>query len=94
MKRRWILILLVVVAALIGYQFVPSDPTEADLAAIRRVVAKRTSEAVLDVQSLPSGAVEVTTGWVKGPLNGDGETFKLRKFLGVWWVYSRSHWAA
>jgi hypothetical protein len=94
MKRRSILYVLMLAVALVGYQFAPSDPSEADLAAIRRVVGKRTLEAVLRIQPLPSGAVEVTTGWVKGPLYGDGESFRLRKFFGLWWVYSKSHWAA
>ena len=93
MKRRSILYVLVVVATLVGYQFVPADPTGADLAMIRRMVGKRTSEPILDIQFLPSGAVEVTTGWVKGPLYGGGKIFRLREFFGLWWVYSKSDWA-
>ena len=94
MKRRYVIVASIVLALLVGYQFVPSDPSNADLAAIRRVVGRRTSNAILRIESLPSGAVEVQTGWVKGPLNGDGDHFRLRKIFGAWWIYSKSHWAA
>jgi hypothetical protein len=93
MRLRLTLMLLAIMAALIGYQFIPSEPTEADLTAIRQAVSKRTPQAILGIESLPSGSVVVTTGWVKGPLNGDGEFFRLRKLFGKWWVYSKSHWA-
>ncbi len=94
MKRRSIAIVLVVTVILVGYQFIPADPTQADLIAVGRLVGKRTSDAILHIQSLPSGAVEVTTGWAKGRLEGAGETLRLRKFFGLWWVISKSHWAA
>ena len=94
MKRRWLGIVFIFAVLVTGYQFVPSEPTDRDLAAVRRVVAKHTSQAILRIESAPSGAVQVTTGWSRGPLNGGGETFKLRKFFGIWWVYSKSEWAA
>jgi hypothetical protein len=91
MKSRHIVFVCAALGLLLWYQLIPADPTQSDLAAIRRVVGKHTSETVLHIQPLPSGAVEVTTGWVKGPLSGDGEKYKLRKIFGLWWVYSKSH---
>ena len=93
MKRRLIGLVSIAFALLVGYQFIPADPTEADLAAIRGLVGSRTSEEIWRIESLPSGSVKVRTGWIKGLLDGGGHEFKLRKVFGLWLVYSRSDFA-
>jgi hypothetical protein len=93
MKRRKIGLVLLAAALLVLYQFIPADPTEADLGTIRRLVGKRTSEEVWKIEPLLSGSVKVTTGWIKGPLSGGGHEFKMRKFFGLWVVYSSSEFA-
>jgi hypothetical protein len=93
MKPRLVILAAVALVMLVAYQFVPAAPTDADLNAIKRVINRRTSEPVLRINSLPNGAVDVWTGWVKGPLYGDGEIFRLRKTFGVWWIYRRGHWS-
>jgi hypothetical protein len=88
--RRRLLILLFIGLALIftASQFWPSDPTQADQAAIRRVIGRRTAQPIDDVQILASGAVRV---WTSSRETAEGDVFGLRKFFGQWWVYSREH---
>ncbi len=93
MKRRLIGLVSIGIALLVVCQFVPADATEADLAAIRRVVGKHTAEEIWCIESLPSGSVKVTTGWIKGPLEGGGHEFRLRKCFGLWLVYATSEFA-
>lgn len=72
----------------------PNQPSDRDLMIAKQVVQARTSETVIRVDPKPDGTVEVTTGWVKDPLSGDGHLFRLRKILGKWIVVSQSRWAA
>jgi len=76
----------------VASQFSPTDPTEADLKAIRRVVGRRTMLAVGSIDPQASGAVKVwARGWREA---SETECFVLRKVGGFWWVCSKQHWTS
>jgi hypothetical protein len=72
---------------------ISGDFTPEDLAAIKATVGRENDEPVMSIVQREEG-VDVMTGCVCGPLDGNGHTFRLRKVNGVWAVVERSEWAA
>jgi hypothetical protein len=93
-RRLVIVVVTLVFLFIVSYQFYPVRPTEKDLTTIREIIKRHTSESILSIEEQPNGVVVVQTGWIKGPLNGDGHYYRLRKILWSWWIYKSEHWAA
>jgi len=92
-RQRSILILgLSILLFLVACQFVPFTPNEADVNEAKQVVLRHTSEGVLGIEIQDNGSIVVKTGWIKGSLNGDGNSYWLRRDFGVWWIYKKAHW--
>ncbi len=67
-----------------------------DVAAITQLL--KTKHAfkgkILGMEVLESGDVEVMTGVIRGPLDGAGATFRLRKMKNKWKVVERGSWVS
>jgi hypothetical protein len=69
--------------------------SQSDVAAICKVV-KATPELngrpILSIEVISQDKVEVTTGVVRGPLDGGGRTAILEKHNGIWQVVETGWW--
>ncbi|MBI3862318.1 MAG: hypothetical protein HY290_10530 [Planctomycetia bacterium] len=66
------------------YRVVGGHLSAADVAEIESLVSKLTEERILLITVRKSGSVTVTTGVVRGPLDGGGSEFDFEKENGRW----------
>ncbi len=57
-------------------------------------IRRHWSDRVLSIHADTNGTVEVTTGVIRGPLNGSGNTYELKRGPKGWEVTSRGFWVS
>lgn len=68
--------------------------TEEDIEALEPMVRELTTEPVLRIKRSRLGDVEVTTGHVRGPLDGGGSSFIFEKRDGKWELTAEGGWVS
>jgi hypothetical protein len=67
-----------------------------DLTEIITAVKKVESDSILMIsaEDQPDGQIEVTTGVVRGPLDGGGKKYYLKRIDGTWVIQSQAFWVS
>ncbi len=66
--------------------------SRSDMESIKAVIAKQTSEPIMSVERQDWGVVRVQTGVVRGPFNGGGWTYYLKRSGSSWRVKKAVGW--
>src|SRR6187402_3637100 len=59
---------------------------------ITAIVRRETTEPILSIRRAEDGCVWVTTGFVRSPLDGNGNKFRLKHSLQGWIIVEREIW--
>jgi len=79
---------------LLSAEFIQGELLPQDLAEISALVAAETSEPILSIRMIAKDSAEVETGFVYGPLNGGGDSFKLKKRDSKWELSKHNMWVS
>ena len=69
-----------------GCAHLSGELSQPDMESIRAVVAKQTSDPIMNVERQAWGVVRVKTGVIRGPLNGGGWTYYMKRSGATWKV--------
>jgi len=75
--------------------FISAELSSNDIIQIQKLIGKETEENILSiVEDEDTHVIEVTTGVVRGPLDGGGKSFKLQCDDGKWKITGTSMWVS
>jgi len=69
-------------------------PTSVERDSIRRIVKREATDPILSMMICDEARAVVTTGVIRGPLDGGGVTFYLVRDGGEWNIVFRSGWVS
>jgi hypothetical protein len=75
-----------------GCAHLSGELSQPDMESIRAVVAKQTSDPIMNVERQAWGVVRVKTGVIRGPLNGGGWTYYMKRSGATWKVKKAVGW--
>lgn len=81
------------VLELCGCAHLSQELSQSEIASIKTVVTQETSEPIISIGRQASGVVRVETGVIRGPLNGGGWTYFLKRSGSTWKVKKAVGWA-
>jgi hypothetical protein len=65
-----------------------------DVAHIKALIRKQTADPILLILPWSADYVKVETGFIRGPLAGNGSWFKLQRTPGGWVISERGEWVS
>jgi hypothetical protein len=94
MRKFLILLLGIVSFSLLAGVLLSSERglSNADVKHITAIVQAKTTESILVMERQPDGTVKVSTGVKRGPLDGGGKLFTLKRTFRGWKIISRGAW--
>ena len=93
--RKFLIILLGIgsLALLVGMLLsFNRDLGAAEVKRITAIVQAETTEPILQIERQPDGTVKVLTGVLRGPLDGGGNLFTLKRTFRGWKIISSGFW--
>jgi hypothetical protein len=92
MRRKITVLIAVILAFVLAYQFIPADPSDQQLDRIKQKIANGSGEKVIAIEPKPSGVLFVDTQGEGTGLSASGHRYHLRKFFGRWRVVRVETW--
>lgn len=93
--RKFLIILLGIVSfGLLAAMLLSSDSrlSDADVKHIAAIVRAETTQTILTIELQRDGTVQVSTGVQRGPLDGGGNLYTLKRTFRGWKIISRGMW--
>ena len=90
--RAFWVVVSISVLGLGGCAHLSSELSQADMESIRSVVAEQTSDPIMSVEKQAWGVVRVQTGVIRGPFNGGGWTYYMKRSGATWRVKKAVGW--
>jgi len=99
-KRRLMIVSAIVLlfggfCGSLAYRFrTPRALAPQEIQEVSTFIQQQTSYPIRFIERHRDGTIEVDTGVLRGPLDGGGETFRIKKTGNTWKVIQRSLWIA
>jgi hypothetical protein len=68
--------------------------SDSDMESLKAVIAQKTGDPIIGIQKQAWGVVRVDTGVNRGPLNGSGWTYYLKRSGSTWKVERSVGWTS